>query len=111
MPREYESPAGNGADEALSDGLGTSDFTTVYAIDPIYESKLAGWCEGRASRQAEVDKLNWTADRLYTWALSRTPAKFNDQPAYSSLERVRGNSANANRIDAANAARFEQVTP
>ena len=77
---------------------------------PIYEARLAGWLEGWHSRDQEVQRLEWTCDRLYTWALSRTPAKFNDQPAYSSLERTRGNSANADRIDAANAARFEQVT-
>ena len=83
---------------------------TVTAADPLYEARLAGWLEGWHSRDQEIQRLERTCDRLYTWALSRTPAKFNDQPAYSSLERTRGNSANADRIDAANAARFEQVT-
>ena len=81
------------------------------ALDPSYEARLAGWLEGYHARDQEIQRLEWTCDRLYTWALSRTPAKFTDQPAYSSLERIRGNSANADRIDTANAARFEQVTP
>ena len=79
------------------------------ATNPLYEARLAGWLEGYHQRDAEIQRLEWTCDRLYTWALTRTPAKFNDQPAYSSLERTRGNLANADRIDAANAARFEQV--
>ena len=79
------------------------------ATNPLYEARLAGWLEGYHFRDVEIQRLEWTCDRLYTWALSRTPAKFTDQPAYSSLERIRGNSANADRIDAANAARFEQV--
>jgi len=81
----------------------------VTATNPLYEARLAGWLEGYHSRDVEIQRLEWACDRLYTWALSRTPAKFIDQPAYSTLERVRGNSANADRIDAANAARFEQV--
>ena len=112
MPGKYESPAGNGANEAFSGGLGTSDFTTDYPIDPIYESKLTGWLEGWHQRDPEIERLGLIADRLYAEMCRRKPVPFEDpnRPSYADLERIRGNSANADRIDAANAARFEQVT-
>ena len=113
MPGRENSPTGES--EAVKDSAGElnsyTQYTSGYPLNEAYEARLQGFFEGRGLRQLEVDNLQWTCDRLYTWALPRTPAKFNDQPAYSSLERIRGNSANADRIDAANAARFEQVKP
>ena len=103
-----------GESEAVKDSAGELNSycqsTSGYPLNEAYEARLTGWLEGWHSRDAEIQRSEWTSDRLYTWALSRTPVKFNDQPAFSSLERIRGNSANADRIDAANAARFEQVT-
>ena len=110
MPGKYESPAGNGANEALSGGLGSSDFTIDYPIDPIYEAKLLGWCLGRASRQAEIDAANWTADRLYAAMCARSPKPYVDRPSYSDLERVRGSRKHADQIDAANARRFAEAS-
>lgn len=75
------------------------------------EARLRGWCEGRASRNEEVERLGQVADRLYAEMCRRQGRPFEDpnRPSFASLERTRGNSANADRIDAANAARFEQV--
>ena len=69
-----------------------------------------GYQTGRQSRQAELDHLNWTADRLYIAMCARSPKPYIDRPSYSALERIRGNSANADRIDAANVRRFAGVT-
>ena len=85
----------------------------VAATNPLYEARLAGWLDGYHSRDWEIVALNWTADRIYAALCQRKPVPFEDpnRPSYADLERIRGNSVNADRIDAANAARFEQVTP
>ena len=90
---------------------GTVDISAIGAgsDSPRYEVYLAGWAAGYSSRDSEVQGLNWTADRLYTWACARTAPKFAEQPPFASLERIRGNPEHADEVDAANAARFEQV--
>jgi hypothetical protein len=80
------------------------------ALDPIYEARLTGWLEGFHQRDAEVAHLNWTADRLYFSMCSRSPKPYVDRPSYASLERIRGNEANADKIDADNARRFAEVS-
>ena len=100
-----------GASESLACGLTYLNFTPTFPIDEIYESRLRGWSEGRQSLQAEVERIGHIADRLYAEMCRRKPVPFEDpnRPSYADLERTRGNSANADRVDAANAARFEQV--
>ena len=86
------------------------DAFTYTPADPIFEARLAGWLDGYHRRDAEVAKLSWTADRLYTAMVARSPKPYTDRPSYSGLERVRGNGARADKIDADNARRFSQVT-
>ena len=72
---------------------------------------LAAWWtlaheSGRASRQAEVDRLNSEADRYYRAAYNPRSRIDPNHPTYAGLERIRGNPENADRIDAANIRRF-----
>ena len=85
----------------------------VTAADPLYEARLAGWLEGYHQRDPKIERLGQIADRLYAEMCRRKPVPFIDpnRPSYADLERIRGNSANADRIDAANVERFAQVTP
>ncbi len=55
----------------------------------LYESRLAGWLDGYHLRDAEIAKLNWTADRLYTAMCSRMPKPYVDHPSFASLEAKR----------------------
>jgi hypothetical protein len=78
---------------------------------------LAAWWTtaqwvGHTSRQAEIDSISDTADRIYSEMVRRPGVPFIDpnRPSYSDLERLRGNAGNAARIDAQNAARFSEVT-
>jgi hypothetical protein len=89
----------------------TENRSHYNASNPAYEARLAGWLEGYHSRDAEVGKLNWTADRYYTEMIRRPAKPFEPTNAksYADLERIRGNSANADRVDAANRARFAEV--
>jgi hypothetical protein len=59
------------------------------ALNPLYESRLTGWLDGYHSRDAEIAKLNWTADRLYTAMCARAPKPYVDRPSYASLEAKR----------------------
>jgi hypothetical protein len=78
---------------------------------------LAAWWttahwSGHTSRQAEIDSLISTADRIYSEMVRRPGVPFIDpnRPSYSDLERIRGNSENADQIDAQNSARFSGVS-
>jgi len=62
---------------------------TEGSTNPRYEVYLAGWARGRESRQAEVDALNYTADRLYAEMCRRTPPKAHDLTSYADLEATR----------------------
>ena len=75
-----------------------------------YEAKLLAWAQGWEARQAEVDALNWTADRLYAAMCARSPKPYIDRPSYSALERIRGNPEHADQVDAANVRRFAEVS-
>jgi hypothetical protein len=86
------------------------DAFTYTPADPIFEARLTGWLDGYHSRDAEIAKLSWTADRLYTAMVARSPKPYVDRPSYSSLERIRGNEANGDRIDADNARRFAEAS-
>ena len=68
-----------------------------------------GYQTGRQSRQAEIDHLSWTADRLYIAMCARSPKPYIDRPSYAELERIRGNPEHADQIDAANVRRFAGV--
>jgi hypothetical protein len=77
-----------------------------------YEVFLSGFAHGFDARQAEVDRLNYEADRLYTEMSRRAPVPMIDpnRPTYAELERRRGNHEHAEQVEAANAARFAGVT-
>ena len=96
--------------EVLAGELNASSLAAPSDIDPLYESRLHGWAEGWESRQAEIDHLSWTADRLYIAMCARSPKPYIDRPSYAELERIRGNPEHADRIDAANVRRFAEVT-
>lgn len=76
---------------------------------------LAAWWtlaheSGRQSRQAEIDRLEHTADRLFAAAArGGVPLLDPERPSYSELERLRGNVEHADQIDAANLQRFAEV--
>jgi len=57
----------------------------------LYEARLTGWLEGFHSRDAEIAKLNWTADRLYTEMCRRPTVPFSDpnRPSYAQLQHIR----------------------
>jgi len=76
--------------------------------NPRFEVFLSGWAHGFDARQAEVDRLNYLADRLYHEMRRRAPVNLVDpnRPTYADLERRRGNHEHAEQIDAANARRF-----
>lgn len=78
---------------------------------------LAAWWTtaqwvGHTSRQAEVDRLIFTADRTYTEMCRRPGVPFIEanRPSYADLERIRGNTEHADQIDAQNSDRFSEVT-
>jgi hypothetical protein len=48
-----------------------------------------GFCLGRSSRDDEVSRLEYTADRLYVEMCRRTPPKPVDRPSFAQLERIR----------------------
>ena len=60
-----------------------------YPLDPIYEAKLLAWAQGWEARQAEVDYLNFTADRLYAEMCRRVPPKQVDPVPYARLQEIR----------------------
>ena len=64
---------------------------------------------GRRSRQAEIDYLNQTADRLYREVCRRVPPRQPNYVSRADLERIRGNNEHADQIDAANVRRFAEV--
>jgi hypothetical protein len=76
---------------------------------------LIGHADGAIAMRKDLERLNnelaranHDADRYYT-EMCRRPAKpFTDpsRPSYADLERIRGNHANADRIDAQNRDRF-----
>lgn len=84
---------------------------TYRPADPIYEARHSGWLEGYHSRDDEIAKLNWTCSRYYTEMCRRPGVPFIDpnRPTYADLERIRGNTAHADQIDAQNAVRFSEV--
>jgi hypothetical protein len=67
----------------------TENNSQYSPADPIYEARLTGWLDGYHSRDAEIAKLEWTADRLYTAMCARTPKPYVDRPSYASLEAKR----------------------
>jgi hypothetical protein len=71
------------------------DAFTYTPADPIFEARLTGWLDGY---------------HLYTAMVARSPKPYVDRPSYSSLERIRGNEANGDRIDADNARRFAEAS-
>ncbi|MES2093832.1 MAG: hypothetical protein V4531_08490 [Actinomycetota bacterium] len=137
--RANENPGvGTGASEGLAGGLTTSndnryplhikisDAAEVF-IEQLATDLMLGTCElsqlppslsafytfawssGRDTLEREVDRLQFECDRLWMWAFNPPPKINPNAKSHADLERIRGNSANADRIDAANAARFEQV--
>ena len=90
---------------------GPSDIAPYdFPLDPIYEAKLLAWAQGWAARQAEVDRLNYEADRLYAEMCRRPAPRQPNYVSHADLERIRGNDEHADEIDAANAVRFAEVS-
>lgn len=52
-------------------------LTDDYPIDPYYEGRLAGFFEGRASRDAEIIRLNELLDYWFLRA-TNTPAQLRE---------------------------------
>ena len=76
--------------EAIVDSSNQDKIYTQYSSGSCeYESYLLGFFEGRDSRQAEVDALNWTADRLYTELCRRPAPRTVDRPTFASLQATR----------------------
>ena len=82
---------------------------TEGSANPRAEMFLQGWAVGWESRQAEIDGLNFTADRLYAEMCRRVPPRQADLPSFADLERRRGNPEHADLIEAANVRRFAEV--
>jgi hypothetical protein len=75
---------------------------------------LRGWYavahdEGRVSRQATIDKLTATADRLYMAAYGPKVKIDPNAPTYAELERRRGNVDRAEQIERDMAIMFAEV--
>jgi len=77
--------------------------------DSLKEFYTFAYLDGHEQRQAEIDALNFTADRLYAEMCRRVPPRQTDPPSYADLERRRGNPEHAGQIDKANMRRFAEV--
>ena len=65
--------------EAIADSADQDKIYTQYSSGSCeYETYLLGFFEGRDSRQAEIDALNWNADRLYAEGESGLDTGFAD---------------------------------
>ena len=93
MPGRENSLTGESG--AVKDSAGElkscSQSTSGYPLNAAYEARLQGFFEGRASRQLEVDILQFQCDRFYTEMCRRPGKPFEDpnRPSYAQLEATR----------------------
>lgn len=65
------------------------DQSTDLPFNLTYEARLVGFAEGWAARQPEIDRLNFTADRLYGEMTRRLPVKQPDLVPFATLQQIR----------------------
>jgi len=89
VPRRLRISAAEDTITAWADRLLTGEVE-LWQLPPALLSFFEyGYIAGAASRQAEVDRISWTADRLYLEVCRRPPAPFIDRPSYADLEQTR----------------------
>jgi hypothetical protein len=76
-------------EKSLAGDLTYNQFTARIGLDPVHEARILGFVEGWEARQPTIDRLTWTADRLYTEVCRRTPPKIADRPPFAQLQRTR----------------------
>lgn len=95
----------------LGESLAAGNVGLHQLPDCLLEFHTFAWYEGFNARNREVAALIYKADRYYYEFCRRKGQPFIDPntPSYAELERIRGNTANAARIETANAERFSDA--